>query len=202
MNARSHFVVVGVAAGQPRSVVAEAARFAETFDAELVCATVDSSRYILTDRPGGAGLATSIDSDLAEDAALVFDPDIEAEVAEILAGTGVRWSTRPLVVSARRSHRSGCGQPAAGRVVGDRRNRLSGWVYDVFYRQRRDCRDPQGAQIQSWDCCRTGYVDRDDHARWTRPLAWDDHLNLTGFADEELRTAFQIGDVRCVCRSS
>jgi nucleotide-binding universal stress UspA family protein len=95
-----HFVVVGVVPGQPSSVVAEAARFAAAFDAELVCAVVDPSRYTLSSDPGGTTHTTSIDPDLADDAPLLFDPDIESVIAEALAGTGVRWSTRALAGGA------------------------------------------------------------------------------------------------------
>lgn len=90
------FVVVGVVPGQPPAVVAEAARFAAAFGAELVCALVDPSRYPVPGAAGGEVQAASIDPDLADDAELTFDPDAEAMIAETLAGTGVRWSTRAL----------------------------------------------------------------------------------------------------------
>jgi nucleotide-binding universal stress UspA family protein len=129
----SRFVVVGVAAGQPTSVVAEAARFAAAFDAELVCAVVDPSRYTVPSAAGGVVQVTSIDPDLADDAALVFDPDVESVIADALAGTGVRWSTRalaggPSVELTRLANEL----DAAMIVVGTRQAGFRGTMHEFF----------------------------------------------------------------------
>jgi nucleotide-binding universal stress UspA family protein len=92
----ARFVVVGVVPGQPPAVVAEAARFAAAFGAELVCALVDPSRYPVPGAVGGEVQTTSIDPDLADDAELIFDPEVESAIAKTLAKTGVCWTVRAL----------------------------------------------------------------------------------------------------------
>lgn len=96
MNTHTRHIVVGVIPVGPRSVIAQAAHFAAAFDAELICAHVDTSRYPVAETPDGTEIAASIDPDLADEAPLTFDPDLEAAVADVLAGTSVRWSTRAL----------------------------------------------------------------------------------------------------------
>ncbi len=133
MNARSRFVVVGVIPGGPPAVVAAAARFAAAFDAELVCAVVDPSRYALPGDAGGAAQATSIDPDLADDAALEFDPDVETAIAEALAGTGVRWSTRVLAGGpSAELTRLADELDAAMIVVGTRQAGFRGTMHEFF----------------------------------------------------------------------
>lgn len=87
-------VVVGVVPHQLDSVVAQAARFAAAFDAELVCAWVDASRYLVAG--DGTDIATSIDPDVVDDAELIFDPGLETEITATLAGAPITWSTRAL----------------------------------------------------------------------------------------------------------
>jgi nucleotide-binding universal stress UspA family protein len=133
MDARSQFVVVGVVPGQPPSVVAEAARFAAAFEAELVCAVVDPSRYTLLGTADGDAQATSIDPDLADDADLVVDPDIESVIAETLAGTGVRWSTRALAGGpSAELTRLADDLDAAMIVVGTRQAGFRGTMHEFF----------------------------------------------------------------------
>ena len=60
-------VLVGVVPGQPAAVVAAAARFAERFGAELVCASVDVGRYTVEHQPDGTVVSNSIDADLVDD---------------------------------------------------------------------------------------------------------------------------------------
>lgn len=92
----SSFIVVGIVPGQHRTVVVAAAAFAERFNAELVCATVDTSRYTVARDAAGVVVATSIDPDLADDVVEEFDPELRAAIGSALEGRTVRWSTRPL----------------------------------------------------------------------------------------------------------
>jgi nucleotide-binding universal stress UspA family protein len=111
MNGKSSkYVIVGVRPDDEVSLASRAARFAQRFDAELVCATVDTSRRVVEERPDGSvvtlpdpahGLATPdvvyvaeySESDLrVED----FDEELRARIAAALDPLQVRWSTRAL----------------------------------------------------------------------------------------------------------
>lgn len=133
MDARSRFVIVGVVPDQPPAVVAGAARFALAFDAELVCAMVDPSRYAVSGRTDGPEIATSIDPDLADDTALEFDPALESVIAETLAGTGVRWSARALAGGpSAELTRLADELDAAMIVVGTRQAGFRGTMHEFF----------------------------------------------------------------------
>ena len=85
-------VVVGVTPDQPPVVLEAALRFARAFEAELVLVHVDVSRMITGFDPDGALLTTPIDPD-ADGGEPVFPVDLEARLADRLAGSGVPWST-------------------------------------------------------------------------------------------------------------
>jgi nucleotide-binding universal stress UspA family protein len=89
-------IVVGVTPDQPPVVLETAVRFARAFAAELVLVHVDASRIITGFDPDGALLTTPIDPD-TEDGEPVFPVELEARLADRLAGTGVRWSTVAVV---------------------------------------------------------------------------------------------------------
>lgn len=93
---RAHYIVVGVTPGQPDDVLIHAAELAERFDAELVCANVDVSRYTVEELPDGSVSAFPIDPDQAEIVHDVFDPSLAEHVGDLLGRRGVRWSTREL----------------------------------------------------------------------------------------------------------
>src|SRR3712207_4995364 len=104
------YVIVGVRPDDEVSLATRAALFAQRFDAELVCATVDTSRRVVEERPDGTvvtlpdpahGLATPdvvyvaeySETDLrVED----FDEELRARIAAELDTLPVRWSTRAL----------------------------------------------------------------------------------------------------------
>jgi nucleotide-binding universal stress UspA family protein len=106
----SRYVIVGVRPDDEVGLTSRAARFAERFDAELVCANVDTSRRVVEERADGSvvtlpdpahGLATPdvvyvaeyAESDLrVED----FDEELRTRIAGELDGLPVRWSTRAL----------------------------------------------------------------------------------------------------------
>ena len=102
-------VVVGITAGQPDAVVLAAAEVAAQFGAELICASVDPSRYVLEERPDGSMTSASFDPDSLETAEAEFDPGLREQIERVLHGRPVVWSTRALA-----------GEPAKalGRLAG------------------------------------------------------------------------------------
>ncbi|TFC52902.1 universal stress protein [Cryobacterium sp. TMT1-21] len=89
-------VIVGVTHRQPDAVVLEAAVFASRFQAELVCATVEATRYMVVEHADGSMSSLPFDPDTPELTEERFDPRLAAHLAEILEGAGVVWSTRAL----------------------------------------------------------------------------------------------------------
>lgn len=89
-------VVVGVTSGQPDAVVLAASEFAAQFNAELICASVDPSRYMLEERPDGSMTSASFDPDALEPAEMEFDPGLRTQIERVLHGRTVTWSTRAL----------------------------------------------------------------------------------------------------------
>jgi nucleotide-binding universal stress UspA family protein len=84
-------IVVGVTPDQPAVVLEAAVRFARAFDAELLLVHVDASRIITGFDPDGALLTTPIDPDGAGGEP-VLPVELEAQLADRLSGTGIRWS--------------------------------------------------------------------------------------------------------------
>ena len=96
MSPTSNHIVVGVVPGRPAAVVAAAATFADRFGADLICATVDSTRYTVVHGWDGGVVAMPIDPDLADETVETFDADLHAAIAAVLDPRGVSWSTRAL----------------------------------------------------------------------------------------------------------
>ncbi|WP_104083172.1 universal stress protein [Cryobacterium sp. Y11] len=93
MNA---YVIVGVVPGQADAVVVQAAMFAARFNAELVCASVDTGQYRVYDL--GDGTMTSLPFNPIEPnpTETRFDPDLAAHLAALLDGRDLTWSTQAL----------------------------------------------------------------------------------------------------------
>jgi hypothetical protein len=89
-------IVVGVMSGQPDAVVLAASEIATQFGAELICAAVDPSRYVLEELPDGSVTSASFDPDTTEPANAEFDPGLHAQITRALHGRPVEWSTRAL----------------------------------------------------------------------------------------------------------
>lgn len=89
-------IVVGLASGRQDAVLREAVVFAQHFSARLVCATVDSSRYAVQERPDGTVLSQAFDPDVLDSHVDTPDPAIRAWVAEVVDPTGVKWEMRAL----------------------------------------------------------------------------------------------------------
>lgn len=127
---RTH-VIVGVVKRQPPAVVAEAAAFARHFNAVLVCATVDSSRYMVDRRPDGSITSLPTNPDNPELRVETFDPKLRAELAATLEDRDVIWDTRPLVGDEAHAL-AGLAQElnAAMIVVGTRAATFAGTVHE------------------------------------------------------------------------
>jgi nucleotide-binding universal stress UspA family protein len=89
-------MVVGVLRQQSDAVLREAVRLARRFGAELVFATVDTTRYTVIENVDGTVSSLPIDLDLPEPGEAEFDPQLEERVREAMAGSGVEWSVRVL----------------------------------------------------------------------------------------------------------
>lgn len=96
MNGQKNHVLVGVVPGQPVSVVVTAARFAQYFHAELVCASIDAGRVSVGERADGTVISVSVDPDLADERAEVFASKLRAEITAALKESNVPWSVRAL----------------------------------------------------------------------------------------------------------
>jgi nucleotide-binding universal stress UspA family protein len=89
-------IVVGVLPDQPLWVVQVAGEYARTFSADLVCVSVDATRYALQELPDGSLLSAPLDPDPADDEPM-FPPERLREVGDLLDPLGVRWEMRQLV---------------------------------------------------------------------------------------------------------
>ena len=127
-------IVVGVVPGQPPAVVIEAARFAERFDAVLVCASVDASQYTVGRRGNGTTLATPIDPDLGTGNEVgVFDSRLLSSIAQTLRHRSVQWSTRALAGGpAQELARVAEAVDALMIIVGTRESGLRGSLHNFF----------------------------------------------------------------------
>lgn len=127
-------IVVGVVPGQPSTVVTKAAEFAVHFDADLVCASVDASRYTIAREPDGRVVAMPIDSDLADDIVEEFDQSLHALISETLTShRGVHWSVRALAGGpAQELARLAEELDAAMIVVGTRDPGIRGSLHEFF----------------------------------------------------------------------
>jgi nucleotide-binding universal stress UspA family protein len=90
-------ILVGVMPRQLSHVLTRAAEFALRFDAMLVCARVDPSRYVVERFKDGRFSSMPIDPDVADLRIETFDEALRDRIASILEPTGIRWSVQPLV---------------------------------------------------------------------------------------------------------
>ena len=90
-------ILVGVVPRQPPHVLEKAAEFASRFDAMLVCARVDPSRYLVERFGDGRFTSMPIDPDVADLRIETFDEALRNRIAATLEPTGIRWSVQPLV---------------------------------------------------------------------------------------------------------
>ena len=88
-------VVVGVTPTQPSHVLQHATRFAQAFSARLVCAHVDTGRYVVAEHADGTVNSRPIDPDLP-DWESEFDPDLRSRIESLAGAAGVRAEYREL----------------------------------------------------------------------------------------------------------
>lgn len=133
MTDHKNHVLVGVVLGQSAAVVVTAARFAEYFHANLVCASIDAGRVSLGERPDGTVISMSVDPDLADERAEVFASKLEAEITTALEGRHVSWSVLALAgAPAQELSRLAEELDAAMIVVGTREPGFVGSVRQFF----------------------------------------------------------------------
>jgi nucleotide-binding universal stress UspA family protein len=89
-------IVVGVTAKQPPAVISAAVRFAEKFDAVLVCANVDPGSYVVTEHPDGSIEALPIDPDAPEQNSRPFDSELAGRIRTVAEQAGVQVEFRQL----------------------------------------------------------------------------------------------------------
>jgi nucleotide-binding universal stress UspA family protein len=89
-------IVVGVLPGQPDDVVLQAALFAKRFNAELICANVDVTRYTVEELSDGSVSAFPIDPDQAEVVREEIDPAFATQLEHLLSHQEIAWSFREL----------------------------------------------------------------------------------------------------------
>lgn len=125
-------VVVGVVPGQAPEVVATAATYAEQFDAELVCAFVDSTRYPVDTTPLGV-VAMSVDPDVEGRVIETFDPAWRDALAAVLDERQITWSVRALAGGpAQELARLADELDATMIVVGTRAPGIRGSLHEFF----------------------------------------------------------------------
>lgn len=124
-------IIVGVTSSTPPFVLDTALRYARAFDAEIVAAYVDQSRYVTT-AADGTNVSMPIDPDLADDDERVIPPEVDA-LTHARWGADVRWSIRLLAGDAATALASLADQvDAVMIVVGTRRPTMQGTLAEFF----------------------------------------------------------------------
>lgn len=132
---RGRPVIVGVSAGQSPRIVIEAARFAQRFDAELVCAHVNPASFATSETGDGAMLSAPIDPDFADDMQAALNERLSLDLSSTLQGINVRWRLVPLAgdVATALSHLADT-LDASMVVVGAREHSIGGALQEFFNR--------------------------------------------------------------------
>ncbi|WP_336705935.1 universal stress protein [Oerskovia sp. USHLN155] len=89
-------VVLGVVRGQPEEVLRTASGLAARLGAELICATVNPARFVVSESADGHVTSAPIDPDFHDAHDDELDPELAERLASALDAVGVRWSTRLL----------------------------------------------------------------------------------------------------------
>jgi nucleotide-binding universal stress UspA family protein len=126
-------IVVGVVRGQPDEVLVQAAILARKFNATLICASVDMTRYTVEELPDGSVTAFPLDPDAAEVLHEEFDQELADRIQRVLEHEGVTWSLRALAGEpARELSHLAEHVDAALIVVGTRHEGFRGSVREFF----------------------------------------------------------------------
>ena len=86
-------VIVGVTPHQSESVLRTAAWLAHGLDAELVCAYVDTSAYVVAEHPDGTVESRPLDPDAQEWVSAQFDPALAERIRQIADELGMSVRT-------------------------------------------------------------------------------------------------------------
>ena len=89
-------VLLGVTRVQPDVALIRAARFAQKFGSQLVCAHVDPGRYVVEELPDGTVTSLPLDPDLPELNYTDFDSALAAHITKVLADEPVELVFREL----------------------------------------------------------------------------------------------------------
>lgn len=98
MNAHADWtgaVIVGLVPDLPPRVLDEAARYADLFQAPLVVAYVDVTRFVTYEDPDGTPHSAPIDMNIASGEAAA--EEVRATAAARFEGRDLRWTVRSLV---------------------------------------------------------------------------------------------------------
>jgi len=126
-------IVVGVVRGQADAVLRRAVEYAQKFDAVLVCANVDATRYTVTENADGTVTSLPLNPELADLREEQFDPGLREYLDGVLSGHTVSWTTRALAGNPARSlARLAETLDAAMIVVGTREANLRGTVREFL----------------------------------------------------------------------
>jgi nucleotide-binding universal stress UspA family protein len=90
------YIVLGVTPRQPLTVVSHAVRFAQRFDAVLVCANVDPGSYVVTEHPNGSIEYLPVDPDAPEELSGPFDGELANRIRTVAGHGGVQVEFRRL----------------------------------------------------------------------------------------------------------
>lgn len=132
---RAHPVIVGVTPDQPPHVVLQAARFAAQFGTDLVCAHVNPGRFVRSESSDGSVESSSIDPDFADERETTFHEPLAASIAQILAGSEVRWRTVSLAGDITKALSALADTLDASMiVVGTHEGSLGGTIQEFFGR--------------------------------------------------------------------
>lgn len=126
-------VVVGVFPGQSDAVVEQAKALAVRLDAELVCAWVDTGRYVVEEHSDGSIRSMTIDPDVGDAADPGIPTTLMAQLSQLLGASHVEWSTRELAGDP--AHALGHLADVIGAsmiVVGTHRSGLKGSLQEFF----------------------------------------------------------------------
>lgn len=126
-------ILAAVVPGQPVAVLEQAARLADDLDVPLVCANVDTDRYLVSSYVDGTVVALPYDPDLPETEEKRFDPDLESHIRGVLDGRGIPYSLQQLAGDPAWSlARLADAMDARYIVVGTREAGLRGSVREFF----------------------------------------------------------------------
>jgi nucleotide-binding universal stress UspA family protein len=92
----TRYIVLGVTVRQPLTVLHHAVRFAQRFDAVLVCANVDLGSYVVTEHADGSIEYLPVDPDAPDETAGPFDGELADRIRTVAEQAAVKVEFRQL----------------------------------------------------------------------------------------------------------